>query len=91
MEYGDVVWSGCTQADAALLESVQLGAARVVTGGISCISHAALYNETDWEIFLAKRRDKHRLKLLYKIINGLTHGYLNITNMTTSYYNVLMS
>ena len=39
-------------------------------------SHVALYNETGWET-LAKRRDKHRLKLLYKIINGFTPGYLH--------------
>ena len=76
LEYGDVVWSGCTTADAELLESVQLAAARAVTGGIRCTSHVALYNETGWET-LAKRRDKHRLKLLYKIINGFTPGYLH--------------
>ena len=59
-----------------MLEGVQLAAAWAVTGGICRTSHAALYNETGWET-LAKRRDKQRLKLLYKIINGLTPGYLH--------------
>ena len=75
LEYGDVVWGGCTQFNADLLEAVQLAAARVVTGATCRTSHVILYNETGWET-LSKRREKHRLKLLYKIINGHTPQYL---------------
>ena len=31
LEYGDIVWSNCTQTEEQLLEAVQLDAARVVT------------------------------------------------------------
>ena len=75
LEYGDVVWGGCTQCDADLLEGVQLAAARAVTGATCRTSHAILYNDTGWET-LSRRREKHRLILLYKIINGHTPEYL---------------
>ena len=61
--------------DADLLETVQLAAARAVTGANCRTSHVILYDETGWET-LSKRREKHRLILFYKIINGLTPAYL---------------
>ena len=91
LEYGDVVWGGCTKFDADLLEDVQLAAARAVTGASCRTSHAFLYNETGWET-LSKRREKHRLILLYKIFNGHTPAYLrdlipeNVSNRNA--YNV---
>ena len=76
LEYGDVVWGGCTESDAKLLEGVQLAAARAVTGAISRTSHDELYSETGWEL-LSKRRENHRLELLYKMIHGYTPNYLS--------------
>ena len=76
LEYGDVVWGGCTQSDADLLEGVQLAAARAVTGATCRTSHTLLYAETGWET-LSKRREKNRLKLFYKIINGHAPAYLH--------------
>ena len=73
LEYGDVVWD-ITQHLADKLESVQLAAARVVTGGIHGTSHVALYTETGWET-LAGRHRNHRLTLMYKIINGQAPPY----------------
>ena len=75
LEYGDVVWGGCTETEAGLLESVQLAAARAVTGATIRTSHDKLYSETGWEK-LSKRRENHRLELLYKIVHGLTPKYL---------------
>ena len=73
--YASVVWDGCTQLDRDLLESVQLAAARVVTGALSHISHSKIYAETRWET-LAERRWKHKFKLMYKIVNGFAPTYL---------------
>ena len=56
LEYGDVVWGGCTQSDAILL--VQLATACTVTGAMSRTSHTLLYIKTGWET-LCTRRDKH--------------------------------
>ena len=84
MEYASVVWGGCTQSDQDLLESIQLAAARVVTGALSHTSHIKLYAETGWET-LAERRRKHRLTLMYKIMNGATPAYLqNLIPQTVS-------
>ena len=32
LEYADIVWSNCTQRECDLLESIQLDAARIITG-----------------------------------------------------------
>ena len=66
---------GCTETDADLLESVQLDAARAVTGATRSTSTVKLYSETGWET-LSKRREKHRLKLFYKMIQGHAPEYL---------------
>ena len=76
LEYASAVWDGCTQSDRDLLESVQLAAARVVTGALSTTSHTKIYAETGWET-LAERRRKQKLTLMFKIINGLAPTYLS--------------
>ena len=63
LEYGDVIWDGCAQADVALLQGIQLTLAPVVTGANCRTSHVLLYNYIGWET-LARHRDKHRLRLL---------------------------
>ena len=75
MEYGSVVWDGCAQADAKLLEDIQLTAARTVTGAMKTTPAAKLYEETGWET-LEKRRERSKLTLMYKIINRLTPQFL---------------
>ena len=45
MEYGDVIWNNCYDCDAALLDSVQYEAARLVTGAIKGTGSARLYKE----------------------------------------------
>ena len=32
LEYGDIIWDNCSERDAALLEDVQVTAARIITG-----------------------------------------------------------
>ena len=49
LEYGDVVWDNCTEEQSKLLESVQIEAARIITGlrRNSSVNH--LYKELGWE------------------------------------------
>ena len=46
MEYGSIIWDGCTKAQSELLENLQLYAARIVTGLRRRTSHSILYAET---------------------------------------------
>ena len=48
LEYRSPMWSGCTVFNEDLLESVQLSAARIVTGAIHGSSNAKRYEETGW-------------------------------------------
>ena len=74
LEYASVVWDGCTQTDRDL-ESIQLAAARIITGAMSRTSHSKIYEETGWET-LSERRRKQKLVLMFKIVNGLAPEYL---------------
>ena len=58
------------------IESVQIEAARIVTGGTKLTSIDLLYKETGWEK-LSTRREVHRLTYLYKMTNNLTPAYLS--------------
>jgi hypothetical protein len=53
----------------------QVEAGRIITGLIVNSSRSKLYSELGWEP-LYKRREKQKLILLYKIINGLTPYYM---------------
>jgi hypothetical protein len=75
LEYGNVIWDNCTQNEANLLENVQVEAGRIITGLRVNSSRSKLYSELDWEP-LYKRREKQKLILLHKIINGLTPDYM---------------
>jgi hypothetical protein len=74
LEYGDIVWDSPMEI-LAPLESVQLNAARIVTGATARCSTNGLYTETAWQP-LAKRRERHRLALYFKIVNGNAPQYL---------------
>ena len=57
LEYGDVIWNNCHDCDAALLDSIQYEAARlVVTGAIKGTSSAGLYKELAWEYLSSRRK-----------------------------------
>ena len=76
MEYGDVIWNNCCDCDAALLDTVQYEAARLVTGAIKGTSSARLYKELAWES-LSSRRKLHLLSQFYKIVKHLAPYYLS--------------
>ena len=45
LEYGNIIWDNCTKQQVNLLESIQLEAARIITGLRKGTSHVILYNE----------------------------------------------
>jgi hypothetical protein len=72
LEYGDVIWDTSKENDHTLdmLESINLNAARLVTGATARCNTAKLYEEIGWES-LKDRRKKHRLIMLYKMVYQL--------------------
>ena len=66
------------------MEKIQIQAARIITGTNNYAHKHLLYLETGWEK-LSKRREFHRLILLYKILNGLAPQHL--CNIFLSYTN----
>ena len=77
-----VVWDNSPRHDILFneMEKIQLQAARIVTGTNNYSSKHLLYIETGWDK-LSKRREKQRLILLFKIINGMAPMHLlNIYN-----------
>ena len=75
LEYADIIFDNCTSFYCDKLESVNLEAARIVTGATKLTSHSLLYTECGWDK-LETRRKKHKLILFYKIIHGLVPEYL---------------
>ena len=75
MEYANIVWDNCTQEQSDLLESIQLEAARIITGLRRGTSHNILYGELGWEP-LETRRKKSKLLMFYKILNNEAPDYL---------------
>ena len=66
------------------MEKLQIQSARIVTGTNTYASKFLLYHETGWDK-LSERRQKHRLILLYKLLNGLAPMHLdNILQTYTS-------
>ena len=69
------------------MEKIQIQAARIITGTNNYAHKHLLYLETGWEK-LSKRREYHRLILLYKILNGLAPQHLcNIFLSNTNFNN----
>lgn len=75
LEYGDIVWSNCTFEQSNIIESIQLEAARIVTGATKLCAIAKLYQDLQWQK-LSERRKYHKLVLFYKMNNNLVPDYL---------------
>jgi hypothetical protein len=76
LEYADVLWDGCFERDAESLELVQRRAARIVSGAIRGTPTVNVYKELAWEP-LSKRRERHKLIMFFKIVNGMTPASLS--------------
>ena len=77
LEYADVIWDGCTESEANLLEGIQNESARIVTAAMKGTNRVRLLNELCGED-LKTRRFLHKLSLLYKIINCLIPSFTSI-------------
>ena len=75
LEYGSVVWYGCTSSESDQLENVQLAAARTITGATRGTKHYLIYEEAGLEK-LSERRQMSKLILFYKIVHGMAPMYL---------------
>ena len=49
LEYADIIWDNITEYLVNKIESIQLEAARIVTGGNRLAPRYLLYKETGWE------------------------------------------
>ncbi len=76
LEYGNVVWTNCTNELSHEIESVQIECARIVCGATKLCSIDKLYQDLKWNT-LEKRRTNHKLILLYKMKNDKTPQYLS--------------
>ena len=76
LEYGDIIWDDCTQFEKQEIEKIQIEAARIATGTTKLVSLNALYQETG-RVTLVKRRENHKLVMLYKMCNDLTPSCLS--------------
>ena len=63
IEYGNVLLSNCSKELNHNLESLQLEAARIITGGVKGTHHNQLYAETGWQT-LEKRRENAQVILI---------------------------
>ena len=75
LEYANIIWDNCSIENKRNLESIQIEAARIITGATKLCSIQKLYDDTGIQT-LQKRRNNHKLFQLFKILNGLTPQYL---------------
>ena len=75
LEYANIILDDCSIENKRNLESIQIEAARIITGATKLCSIQKLYDDTGIQT-LQKRRNSHKLFQLYKILNGLTPQYL---------------
>ena len=76
IEYSSIVWDGCSEQNADLLEKLQHEAARIVAGLTRSISLENLYNECGWPS-LAIRRTYQKLNFIYKALNDMVPEYIS--------------
>ena len=60
LEYGDIIFNNCTQAEKYEIEQIQHEAARIATGTTELVSIEILQSEIGWKS-LESRRNKHKL------------------------------
>ena len=75
LEYGDTVLDNMYEYHKEELDKIQNEAARIVTGCTKLVSLSDLSRESGWET-LRERRNKHKLILFFKMVNGLVPNYL---------------
>lgn len=75
-DYCDIVYDSCVMAHKRTLETCHMRAAKIVTGALpSTNSERLLSDELGWTD-LSTRRNQHKLRYMYKIMNNQTPYYL---------------
>ena len=64
LDYGDVIYDGCTVNEKMLLESVQIKAGRIISGLTRSCSRENIYSELGW-IPLCERRRRHKIIMFF--------------------------
>ena len=59
LEHGNDLWDKCTKQLADLLESIQLDAARIITGLRRGTSHQIFYNELGWSALSEREQTRN--------------------------------
>ena len=75
LEYCNPVWDNSSSEMKKTLDAIHIEAARTITGTTKLCSIDKLLSELGWET-VQSRRDKHKLVIFYKIMNGLTPDFL---------------
>ena len=75
LEYANITWDIFSIENKRNLESIQIEAARIITGATNLCNIQKSYDDTGIQT-LQKRRSNHKLFQLYEILNGLTPQYL---------------
>ena len=75
LEYCDAVWDNCSTENKKQLESIHTEAGRIITSATKLCSIEKMFSDLGWES-LQSRRDKHKLIIFYKIMNGFSPDYL---------------
>ena len=76
LEYGCVLFDGCTQSDSQLIKSIQYQAARICSGALWNTNKESLLSEMGWDT-LYSRRQYFKILVLYKMYHGLVPPYLS--------------
>ena len=74
-DYADVVWDNLTQVQIENLENIQLEALRTIIGTVRGTSHELIYKESGF-VPLKIRRERHKLILFFKFVNGFLPDHL---------------
>ena len=64
LEYGDIIWDNCTQAEKDELDKIQNKVARIATGATKLVSINNLYKEICWE---SLQNDAMTINWLYSL------------------------
>ena len=74
-DFSDVIWDNCTEKLTQALENLHLDALRTIVGSVRGTSHQKLYSESGFTT-LKERRQRHKIILYFKIVNGMVPTYL---------------
>lgn len=64
LEYGNIIWDNCSEKDAALLEDVQITAARIITGIRVHSSRTILFNKLGVGCIICKQESTQTISIL---------------------------